>query len=83
MFDFRRKMFLNNAEALYKLFTRNNNFNVLLNEKDRNEFNDIINGLPEERCSNSLQTFLALQVVCLFSNYRKIINVIISGGLFH
>lgn len=63
---------------------RNKDINLLLNEKDRNELRDIIDELPEDYCSKSLQTFLALQVKYLFINYCKnnthiVIIIIISG----
>jgi len=53
---------LNNAEELNKLFIRNKDMNMLLNEKDRSELLNMINELPEDHCLNSIQTFLALQV---------------------
>lgn len=53
---------LKNAEELNNLFTRNKEINMLLDKSDRNALHDLINEVSEENCSNSLRTFLALQV---------------------
>jgi len=70
---------LNNAEELNKLFMRNKDINMLLNEKDRNELHNMINELPEYHCLNLIHTFLALQVKYSFLNYCKMFNIVISG----
>lgn len=55
-----------NVEELNALFMRNKDLNILLNEKDRQILHDLINELSQDNFSNSLQTFLSLQVILMF-----------------
>lgn len=67
---------LKNAEELNKLFMRNKDMSILMDENDRNTFHELINELPTDSCSNPLHTFLALQVIYYrFTNYYKIFNI--------
>jgi len=69
------------VEELNELFIRNKDMSMLLNEKDRRTFDNLINELSEKDInSNLLKTILGLQVyIFLFLNYYKIFNTKISG----
>lgn len=69
------------VEELNELFLRNKDMSVLLNEKDRKTFDNLINELSgEDINSNLLKTILGLQVyIFLFLNYYKTLSTIISG----
>lgn len=55
---------LKNAEELNKLFMRNKDMSILLDEKDRSTLHELINELPDNDISSSLlKKILTLQVI--------------------